>query len=185
MRVQVRLWDLVSARCVWLSVKMSVVVSRPVSQSANFEESCPLNVGISWGKDMVRFAFLCLVAQGSGEWNPWEQGHPQCHDFHILLSWCGFCFTFQGCLAEPSGVTVCGHRTCACYSGWAGYKRQKSLTRQWLCSALLGWSSFVYCEGLAKALSVKSYQWSGEHLNHLPAGIFHCSTARSLIVTQV
>ena len=71
---------------------------------------------------------LCgLVVQGPGECSPLEQGHPQCHDFYIFLSWCGFCGTFQGCLTEPSGVTVCGHGTCACCSGHAGYRRQKSL----------------------------------------------------------
>ena len=61
MSVQVRLWDLASARHVWLSVKMSVAVSRSVSQSYSFEESYPLNVGISWSKDVVRVASLCVV----------------------------------------------------------------------------------------------------------------------------
>ena len=42
--------------------------------------------------------------QGPGEGSPGEQRHPQCHDFHIMLSWCGFSGTFQGHLAEPSGV---------------------------------------------------------------------------------
>ena len=51
--------DLVSARCVWLFVKMSVAVSGSVSQSPTFEESCPLNLGIFWSKDVVRFASLC------------------------------------------------------------------------------------------------------------------------------
>ena len=61
MRVWVRPWDLASARCVWLSVKMSAVVSRSVKQSSNFEESCPLNVGVSWRKDVLRFASLCMA----------------------------------------------------------------------------------------------------------------------------
>ena len=57
----IRLWDLASPRHVWLSIKMSIGVSRSVSQSSNFEESCPSNVGISWSKDVVRFASLCVT----------------------------------------------------------------------------------------------------------------------------
>ena len=45
----------------WHSVKMSMAFSRSMSQSSNFEESCPSNVGISWSKDMLRFASLCSV----------------------------------------------------------------------------------------------------------------------------
>ena len=61
MRVWVRPWDLASIRCVWLSVKMSVAVSWSLSQSTTFEESCPLNMGISWSKDAVRSASLCMA----------------------------------------------------------------------------------------------------------------------------
>ena len=48
------------------------------------------------------------MAQYPGELSLGKQEHPQCHDFCILLSWCWFCGTFQGYLAEPSEVTVCG-----------------------------------------------------------------------------
>ena len=256
MTAWVRQQKLASARHVQLSVKMSVAVSRSMSQSSSFEESCVSNMGISWSKDMVMFASLCVACKvfvgfgygwslilryfslsvscvnsticmgwwvsGSkwmswywscwncfckGQWlsgssqytsndllyhsgiawsggtrsrgkSPGEQKHPQCHDFHIL-SWCGFCDAFQGCLTEPSGVTLYSHQTCACCSGWAGYKRQRSLARQWLCWALLGWSFSMYCEGLHEVLSVGTYQWSGEHLIHLQEGIFDCSTVRS------
>ena len=60
------------------------------------------------------------------------QGHPQCHDFHIWSPWHVICDGFQKSLADPSGVIVCSLGTCACCSGGAGYRRQKSLTRQWL-----------------------------------------------------
>ena len=65
MTVWVRLQDFASARHAQLSVRMSVVVSRSMSQSYNFEESCPLNVGISWSKDVVRFSSLCVVCKVS------------------------------------------------------------------------------------------------------------------------
>ena len=45
----------------WLSVKMSMAVSKSMSQSSSFEESCPSNMGISWSKDVVRFASLCVA----------------------------------------------------------------------------------------------------------------------------
>ena len=54
-------WDLASARCVLLSVNMSAVVSRSISQSSNFEESCPSNMVISWSKDEVWYASPCAV----------------------------------------------------------------------------------------------------------------------------
>ena len=50
-----------SARCVWLSVRMSVAVSISINQSSNFKESCPSNVGISFSMVMVRFASLCVA----------------------------------------------------------------------------------------------------------------------------
>ena len=59
MRVQVRLCDLASATCVWLSVKMSAVVSRSISQSLTLRESCPSNLGLSCSKDVVSFASPC------------------------------------------------------------------------------------------------------------------------------
>ena len=59
MRVQVRPQHLASAGGVQLSVKMSVAISRSISQSSSFEESYPLNMGISWSNDVVRFASLC------------------------------------------------------------------------------------------------------------------------------
>ena len=56
-----RLWPrphvLASARCVWLTVKMSVMVSMSMKQSSSFEESCPFNVRI--GRVMVMLA--CIV----------------------------------------------------------------------------------------------------------------------------
>ena len=63
--MKVRPWDLASARYVWLPVKMSMVVCRSVSQSSNFEEPCPSNVGILWSKGVVRFASLCVVCKVS------------------------------------------------------------------------------------------------------------------------
>ena len=61
MRVWIRPQDLALARHVQISAKMSVVVYRSVSQSSNLEESCLLNIGISWSKDVVRLASLCVV----------------------------------------------------------------------------------------------------------------------------
>ena len=58
MRVQVRLHDLASARCVQFSGQMSAAVSLSMNQSSSFEESCLLNVGISCSRVMVRFASL-------------------------------------------------------------------------------------------------------------------------------
>ena len=37
----------------------------PLSQSSSFEESCPSNVGISWSKDVVRFASLSVACKVS------------------------------------------------------------------------------------------------------------------------
>ena len=65
MRVWYRPWDLASARQVWLSVKMSVAVSRSMSPSSSFEESCPPNVGISCSKDVEGFASLCVPCKVS------------------------------------------------------------------------------------------------------------------------
>ena len=42
----------------------------------------------------------------------------------------------------------------------------------------------MYHEGLCKVLSVRSYWLSGECLIHLLAGIFDCSTVRSLIMAS-
>ena len=92
------------------------------------------------------------------------------------------CGAFQGSLAEPSGVTVCGLRTCACCSCCAGYMRWKSLTRWWLSWALLGWLSSMYHEGICETASVRSYWLSDECLICLLAGIFDCFTVRSLIM---
>ena len=74
-------------------------------------------------------------------------GHPQHSGFCILWLWCGSCGGFEWCLAEPSGVFVCGLGTCACCSGGADYRRWKSLTRWWLCWALLGWVIFCILWG--------------------------------------
>ena len=43
------------------------------------------------------------MAQDPGKLSLGEQGHPQHHDLHILLSWFGFCGTFQWCLSVVLG----------------------------------------------------------------------------------
>ena len=46
----------------WISVKMSVVISMSMNQSSSFEESCPSNMGISCSRVVMVFAwFLCLA----------------------------------------------------------------------------------------------------------------------------
>ena len=67
----------------------------------------------------------CMRSKGL---SPGCQGCPLCPDFCIWLPCHVSCSTFQRCLAEPSGMIVCGLRTCACCGG-AGDRRQKSLTR--------------------------------------------------------
>ena len=52
------------------------------------------------------------VAQDPGKVSLGWQKHPLCHDFCIWLQCHVFCGAFQKCLAEPSGVIVCGLRTC-------------------------------------------------------------------------
>ena len=59
--MQVRPCDLASTRHVWLSVRMSAAASVSMNQSSNFEESCPLSVGISWSMVVVRFDSLCVA----------------------------------------------------------------------------------------------------------------------------
>ena len=54
-----------SARHGQLSVEMSAAVSRSMSQSPYFEESCPSNIGISCSKDVVRFASLRVACKMS------------------------------------------------------------------------------------------------------------------------
>ena len=49
------------ARCVWLFVRMSAVVSMSMNQSSNFEESCPWNARISWRMDVARLDSLCVM----------------------------------------------------------------------------------------------------------------------------
>ena len=61
MSVYVSLCDLASARQVQLSVRMSAVVSMSINQSSSFEESCPLNVGISCSTAVVRLASLFVA----------------------------------------------------------------------------------------------------------------------------
>ena len=112
------------------------------------------------------------MAQNPGELS--LVGHPPCHDFLILLSWCGSYGTFQRCLGEPSGVIVCCLGTCVCCSGGAGYRRWKSLIRPCLFWALVGWSFSVYHEGFHKAVWVRSNWLTGEHLICSPAGTFNC-----------
>ena len=63
MSMQVRLYDLASARHLQLSVRMSAVVSMSMNQTSSFEESCLSNVGISWSMVMVRFDSLCVVCK--------------------------------------------------------------------------------------------------------------------------
>ena len=65
MRVHIRPWNLVPVRCVWLSVKMSAVVSGSVIQVSSFEDSLLSNVGISCSKDVVRLASLSVVCKVS------------------------------------------------------------------------------------------------------------------------
>ena len=69
-----------------------------------------------------------IGCSGDARYSLGWQGHPLCHDFCIFLPWCVSCGGFQSCLAEPSGVTVCGLGTCVLQWG-ACYRRQKSLTR--------------------------------------------------------
>ena len=61
MSVQMRPHDLISARYVQLSVRISVVVSMSMNQSSSFEESCPSNLGISCSMVMMRFDSLCVA----------------------------------------------------------------------------------------------------------------------------
>ena len=68
MRVQVRLLALASARCVWLLVKMSLVVSMSMKQPSSFEESCPPNMGISCNRIMVMFACIAVCTGFSLGW---------------------------------------------------------------------------------------------------------------------
>ena len=65
MHVCVRLHDLASAKCVWLSVRMSGAFSISMNQSSNFKESCPSNVGISWSMVVVRLDSLCVACRVS------------------------------------------------------------------------------------------------------------------------
>ena len=60
-RVWVRLNDQASGRHAWFSFKISTAVSISLSQSSNIVVSHPLNVGISWTKDVVRFVCHCVV----------------------------------------------------------------------------------------------------------------------------
>ena len=61
MSVWVRPHDLALSRHVWLSVRMSAVVSMSMNQSSNFEESCPSNVGISWSIVVLRLDSFCCT----------------------------------------------------------------------------------------------------------------------------
>ena len=47
----------------WLSVRMSVVISMSMSQSSSFEESLPSKVGISCSMVMMRFASLYVACK--------------------------------------------------------------------------------------------------------------------------
>ena len=60
-RVWVKLLDLASAWHAQLSFKMSAAVLISLSQYSSFVVSHPSNVGMSWSKDVVRFACCCGV----------------------------------------------------------------------------------------------------------------------------
>ena len=47
------------------NVRMSAAVSMSMKQSSSFEESCLLNVGISWSMDMVKCHSLCVMPKVS------------------------------------------------------------------------------------------------------------------------
>ena len=64
MRVQVRLHDLASARCVQFLVKMLVVVSMSMNQSPSSVESCSSNVGISCSRGHGDVCLSLCGAQG-------------------------------------------------------------------------------------------------------------------------
>ena len=88
----------------------------------------------------------------SREAESWGAGTPSASWFPYLVVFCG---TFQGCLAEPSEVTICGLGTCACCSGCAGYREAKvtyqamvalSIARLVICHVSCGASHSSVCQ---------------------------------------
>ena len=63
MSMYLRPHDFASARCVWLSARMSAVVSISMNQSSNYEQSCPSNVRISGSMVVVRFDSICVACK--------------------------------------------------------------------------------------------------------------------------
>ena len=57
--------DLVSGRCMQLSVRMSAAISMSMNKPSSFEESCPSNEEISWNMVVVRFDSLCVACKVS------------------------------------------------------------------------------------------------------------------------
>ena len=82
-------------------------------------------------------------------------------------------------------MTLCDHRTCACWAVPMKIIRGKRHLPGNGCFLHCWVVIFMYHEGLCKVLSVRFCPLSGKHLIHLPAGIFDCSTVRSFIMAPV
>ena len=91
---------------------------------------------------------------------------------------------FQRCLAEPSGVFVCSFRTCACCSGGAGQRRQKSLTRWWLLWTC--WVGHLLCRWGASQSGVGEIQlvdrWAPDPFTSRYLQLFHCGVSHGTSV---
>ena len=197
MNIWVRPHNLVSARHVQLSVRMSGAVSMSMNQSSGFEESCPSNAGMCFSMVMVRFESLCCM-------------QCVCVCCMVLctgssLGWgveCGWCVTVRCWSLSVSCVTSAVDRdqwvidfklqnwSLSCQNciivqpRGTGYRRQKSHTRWWLWWAC--WVGHLLCRWGASQRGVGEIQSvTGEHLICLPAGIFNCSTVRFLIIAPV
>ena len=156
-----------SAKGQWVSVSSEYLSDESFPPSSTGWSCCMRSKGVdSW-----------LSGMSSVSWLPYLVTMP-CALWHIpkvfsrgFLSPCHVaCGTFQRCLAEASRVIICGLGTCACCSGGAGDKGQKSLTRY-------GWDKhgcLLYRWGTFWSSLGELQLVTGEHLICLLVVIFDC-----------
>ena len=81
-------WQILSGQ-IGLEVARIILVIQPRAGQCQFLHC------VCWMNHCLVRAYCGLAAQEPRQLSLREQGHPQHHDFHIVLSWCVFCGTFQ------------------------------------------------------------------------------------------